>query len=156
MLNAVREYRAPIKHDYAAHTLLLQETAPQVAHADRQSIREFRAAISPFDEYRFDLLSADFMFDQRAPDRAEYPENKQIEILHRLACAAECRDGGAGPHPYRVGELAALMGRALNFSEQRVELIRIAASLHDVGKLGIPDEILLKPGKLTADEYEED
>jgi HD-GYP domain-containing protein (c-di-GMP phosphodiesterase class II) len=78
----------------------------------------------------------------------------QTEILHRLVCAIEHRDDDTGRHTHCVGELAALIARSLDFPKHRVELIRIAAPLHDVGKIGIPDEILLKPEKLTAEEYE--
>jgi putative two-component system response regulator len=120
----------------------------------RIPITESSAPISRFDEFRPDLLFVDQMFDEWARDRTQYPENTQIDNLCRLARAAECRDGDSDSHPHRVGELAALIGSSLNFPEHRVELIRIAASLHDVGKIGIPDKILLKPEKLTADEYE--
>jgi putative two-component system response regulator len=81
-------------------------------------------------------------------------ERAQIEILHRLVRAIEHRDDDTGRHTHRVGELAALIARSLDFPKDRVELIRIAAPLHDVGKVGIPDKILLKPEKLTAEEYE--
>jgi putative two-component system response regulator len=91
---------------------------------------------------------------ERARERTRFAENTQSDTLRRLTSVAELCDGDAGGHPHRVGELAAWIGSSLNLPEHRVELIRIAASLHDIGKIGIPDEILLKPGKLTADEYE--
>ena len=67
--------------------------------------------------------------------------------------AAEYRDDCTGQHTQRVGQWAALLGRASGLSKEHVELIRLAAPLHDVGKIGIPDGILLKPGKLTTAEY---
>ena len=80
-------------------------------------------------------------------------EQAQLEILQRLALAAEYRDDCTGQHTQRVGQWAALLGRSIGLSKEHVELIRLAAPLHDVGKIGIPDGILLKPSKLTAEEY---
>jgi putative two-component system response regulator len=59
-----------------------------------------------------------------------------------------------GLHTQRVGLIAASIGRQLGFEEAEIDLIRLAAPLHDIGKIGIPDGILLKPGKLEADEFE--
>ena len=76
----------------------------------------------------------------------------QFEMLARLAQAAELRDDDTGMHTKRVGNLSADIARALGLSETEVELIRHAAPLHDVGKIGIPDSILLKPAPLSANE----
>jgi HD-GYP domain-containing protein (c-di-GMP phosphodiesterase class II) len=73
----------------------------------------------------------------------------QNEVLERLAGAAEFRDDDTGRHTRRVGDVSARIAKALGFDDGRVELVRRAAPLHDVGKIGIPDGILLKPGKLT-------
>jgi putative two-component system response regulator len=81
-------------------------------------------------------------------------EESQIEVLHRLAQAAELRDDDTGRHTHRVGELAARLAAKLNLETNRVELIRLAAPLHDVGKIGVSDTILLKPGRLTPEEFE--
>ena len=78
----------------------------------------------------------------------------QLEILRRLAVAAEYRDDVTGRHSERVGITAAFIGEMLGLSEHEVEFLEQAAPLHDVGKMGIPDSILLKPGKLTAEEFE--
>ena len=81
-------------------------------------------------------------------------EAVQIESLRRLAEAAEFHDSDRGAHTRRVGELAALIAESLGLEERYVDLMRQAAPLHDVGKIGIPDAILLTPEKLTPDEYE--
>ena len=88
-------------------------------------------------------------------DRTAALERAQIEILERLARAAEYRDDETGHHAQRVGHTAALIGRTMGLSDEEVVLLRRAAPLHDVGKIGIPDDILLKPGKLTEDEFSE-
>jgi putative two-component system response regulator len=87
-------------------------------------------------------------------ERTRELEQTQVEILQRLAHAAEFRDDDTGQHTQRVGQLAAHLAQELGLSEQQVELIRQAAPLHDLGKIGIPDHILLKPGRFTPQEYE--
>jgi putative two-component system response regulator len=80
-------------------------------------------------------------------------EHAQLETVRRLALAAEFRDDATGLHTMRVGDLSAGIAKNLAWSHEDVDLLRIAAPLHDVGKIGIPDSILLKPGRLTADEF---
>lgn len=86
----------------------------------------------------------------RAEEKAREAE---LEVLERLAAAGEARDDDTGQHTRRVGELAARIGEALGLAHDEVDLIRLAAPLHDVGKIGIPDSILRKPGRLTSDEF---
>ncbi|MEO1617482.1 MAG: HD domain-containing phosphohydrolase [Planctomycetota bacterium] len=87
---------------------------------------------------------------QRTADLAQ----SRQEVIHVLACAAEYRDQETGNHVIRVGRFAGIIARAIGCNESDSELIEQAAILHDAGKIGITDSILLKPGKLTADEYE--
>ncbi|CAA9361433.1 MAG: Response regulator, partial [uncultured Gemmatimonadaceae bacterium] len=77
----------------------------------------------------------------------------QAEVLERLAQAAEVRDDDTGLHTRRVGELSARIAAALGLPEAEVALVRQAAPLHDVGKIGVPDAVLLKPGPLTPEEF---
>jgi putative two-component system response regulator len=91
--------------------------------------------------------------EEKVRARTEDLEQAQMEILQRLALAAEYRDDCTGQHTQRVGELAAVLARAVGLAPDHVEVIRRAAPLHDVGKIGIPDGILLKPSKLTSEEY---
>jgi putative two-component system response regulator len=80
--------------------------------------------------------------------------NSRLELIHCLARAAEFRDNETGHHVVRVGCYAGIIARKLGLPESMVELIEHAAPLHDMGKIGIPDAILQKPGKLTPDEFE--
>lgn len=80
-------------------------------------------------------------------------EESQAEVLQRLAQAAEFRDDDTGQHTARVGEMAERLARVLGLDEERVALIHRAAPLHDVGKIGISDTILLKPAKLSPEEF---
>ncbi len=79
-------------------------------------------------------------------------EEAHIEIATRLATAGEFRDDDTGEHTRRVGRNAAAIAHALGWSEDEVQIIFIAARLHDVGKIAIRDVILHKPGKLEAEE----
>ncbi len=83
---------------------------------------------------------------------AELVETRR-QILFSLGKAAEYRDNETGRHVIRVGEMCAAVGRALGLDSARVDLMKEAAPLHDIGKIGIPDAILLKPGPLTPDEW---
>ncbi|MEA2167153.1 MAG: hypothetical protein QOF76_453 [Solirubrobacteraceae bacterium] len=80
--------------------------------------------------------------------------NAYDDALERLATAAEFRDDNTWEHTQRVGVMAAGLGRRLGLGDAEVLLIRAAAPLHDVGKIAIPDSILLKPDRLTDEEYE--
>ena len=86
-------------------------------------------------------------------ERTQDLENAQIEIVNRLAVAAEFRDDDTGVHTLRVGRTAALIAYVLNWPLEDVQLLYTAARLHDVGKIGISDTILLKPGKFTNEEF---
>jgi len=81
-------------------------------------------------------------------------EASRRDVIYCLARAAEMRDDDTGHHVLRVGKYAAVIGRAMGLDEPAVEMLEQAAQLHDIGKIGIPDEILLKPGKLDPEQYE--
>lgn len=73
----------------------------------------------------------------------------RIEMLERLAVTAELRDDSTGEHSYRVGKLAALLAAEYGCDDGTCFMIELAARLHDIGKIGVPDAILLKPEKLN-------
>lgn len=87
-------------------------------------------------------------------ERTAELEASRRDILHCLARAAEFRDDDTGHHVLRVGRYARLLADALGYDEAYLDLIEQAAQLHDVGKIGIGDDILKKPGRLTEDEFE--
>jgi diguanylate cyclase (GGDEF)-like protein/putative nucleotidyltransferase with HDIG domain len=79
----------------------------------------------------------------------------QLATVIALAEALDIRDTGTGQHSQTVGRYAELMARELGFTEEHVERVRLAGVLHDIGKIGIPDRVLSKPGPLDADEWQE-
>jgi cyclic di-GMP phosphodiesterase len=80
-------------------------------------------------------------------------ENSRRDLVHCLARAAEYRDDDTGQHVLRVGRYTRLIAEALGLQEELIEMLEQAALLHDIGKIGIPDAVLLKPGRLTEDEF---
>lgn len=78
----------------------------------------------------------------------------RLEMLERLAVAAELRDDSTGEHSYRVGKLSALLAQAYGCDEDTVFMLDLAGRLHDIGKIGVPDAILLKPGRLNSAEIQ--
>lgn len=99
------------------------------------------------------IQSHNQMLEAKVRERTRELEAAQIEIIERLARAAEFRDDNTGQHTERVGQMAALVARQAGLPDSQVALIRRAAPLHDVGKIGIPDSILLKLGRLTDEEF---
>lgn len=81
-------------------------------------------------------------------------EEVQHEAILRLCLAAELRDKETGMHIRRIQEYSALLGRKCGLDEEHCGLLFLASAMHDLGKIGIPDSVLLKPGKLTAEEWE--
>jgi len=79
-------------------------------------------------------------------------EERERETLHRLARAIEYRDAGTSAWLERMSHVAGLIAEQLGMSEEDARLVEMAAPLHDVGKIAIPDAVLLKPGPLTEDE----
>jgi putative two-component system response regulator len=109
-----------------------------------------------------DLEAQNATLEQRVAERTREVEEKnreieeaQLETLERLARTSEYRDDQTGRHVLRVGRVAALFGRSMGMEEEAVQLLRLAAPLHDLGKIGIPDAILLAPRRLTPEEFEE-
>src|SRR5579872_852226 len=87
-------------------------------------------------------------------ERTAALEASRLEVIHCLARAAEFRDDDTGQHIVRVGRYARMIGEGLGLSAAQLDILEPAAQLHDVGKIGIPDAILLKPGKLLREEFE--
>lgn len=90
----------------------------------------------------------------RVRDRTREVEDTRTEVTERLALAAEFRDDDTGQHTLRVGEMSARVAEALGLPAAEVARLWRAAPLHDIGKIGIPDAVLLKPGRLTPDEFD--
>jgi PAS domain S-box-containing protein/putative nucleotidyltransferase with HDIG domain len=123
----------------------LEESSGQMLHGviyDVTAQKEAEAAIRDQAE----------ILERTVRERTRELEEARVELLQRLAFAAEYRDEETYLHTERVGHVAALLAEAIGMPEREVELIRRAAPLHDIGKIGVPDPILLKEGRLDARE----
>ena len=160
-----------VSHDPNSHVPVLMITADDSADVKRRALalgaKDFVG--KPFDSGEVllrirNLLETQFLY-QRLRDQNTELENKvvertreleqsQLEVLERLAVAVEFRDDDTGNHTKRVGEVSAMLAQTIKLETATTELIRRAAPLHDIGKVGIPDSILLKAGPLTGEEFE--
>jgi len=86
-------------------------------------------------------------------DALQMVKNIAKEITARLTTVAEYRDTDTGAHIYRIGLYSNKIAEALNMPSDFIETVTFASSMHDIGKIGIPDNILLKPGPLTKEEF---
>lgn len=94
------------------------------------------------------------MLEKQVYQRTAQLRKSREQIVHALAKAAEYRDNETGMHVIRVGKIAAVIAHELGFSDEYCRLLELAAQLHDVGKIGIPDAILLAPTRLSESQFE--
>lgn len=92
--------------------------------------------------------------EKSVEERTSEITNLQYELINRLLLAAEFRDDTTGKHIIRIGHYASRLGHLMGLEGSQCEKLNHASMMHDIGKIGIPDEILLKPGKLTDAEFE--
>jgi PAS domain S-box-containing protein len=118
-----------------------------IVHAVARDVTAQRAAE---DQLASNAKSLEAMIAERTREL----DDARADTLRQLALAAEYRDDETYQHTERVGHVAARIALGLELPAGQVTLLRQAAPLHDVGKLAIPDRILLKPGKLTREEYD--
>ena len=93
------------------------------------------------------------VLEQRVRERTAELRDTQLEVVRRLGQAVESRDGDTGEHIERISRLCQQLALAIGLSEDEAELIGHASTMHDVGKIGIPDSVLLKPSRLDPGEW---
>lgn len=147
-------------HDHAGALLYLGELVEFLGKSQVAAVRGKLEAIRERVQTPMpgkDDVRAVIMAIQRIPgsqrEEVEVPESLYREALERLAVSAELREDALGRHAYRVGKLTGLLANALGYGRKFCDEIELAARLHDIGKLGIPDGLLMKPGKLTEAEF---
>jgi putative two-component system response regulator len=94
------------------------------------------------------------VLEARVRERTQELLDTRLQIVQRLGRAAEYRDNETGNHILRMSHVSVLIARHMGWDRDRCELLLNASPMHDIGKIGIPDHILLKPGKLTPEEWE--
>jgi len=113
---------------------------------------KYRQEVSRLQQVRNGLLTQEKL-ENEVQKRTLKIKQREEEIAIKLVSLTSYRDEETGAHVRRIGLYAAAMAKALNWEPQQIDDIRIAAPMHDLGKIGIPDRILLKKGKLTAAEF---
>jgi putative two-component system response regulator len=141
-LRELMKYTRQMRQEHALlhHRLHLEALQLQEEQADSERLLEHREVA---------------LIDKVASQAARREALKaRVEMLERVAAMAGLREDSTGLHPYRVGKLAALLAHELGWDEQTVFLVELAARLHDIGKIGIPERVLMKKGRLTDAETE--
>jgi response regulator RpfG family c-di-GMP phosphodiesterase len=103
-------------------------------------------------DYQEEVERANQLLEERVKERTRILEQTRHEIVLRLAMACETRDTDTGRHILRVGSFCRLLALEIGCDEEYAETLLLASTLHDVGKIGIADSVLLKPGRLTEEE----
>ncbi|MFZ5425948.1 MAG: HD domain-containing phosphohydrolase [Thermodesulfobacteriota bacterium] len=117
----------------------------------RDQLKRYQSGLEDMVEQRTEALRM-AMDNLRQMQRSV--EASQRETIYRLSAAAEYKDEDTARHIMRMSDYSALLAGLLGLSAQAVDLVRLSSPMHDVGKMGIPDAILLKPGKLTPGEWD--
>jgi response regulator RpfG family c-di-GMP phosphodiesterase len=117
----------------------------EMGDAYHQQVRILQAA-------RQNLLASE-QLEIEIHKRTEQIRLREEEVAMRLLAASGVRDEETGAHVRRIGLYSAVIAEALGWHQLAIDDIRVAAPMHDIGKIGIPDKILLKPGRLTSEEY---
>lgn len=107
--------------------------------------------VKTFDDF---MLRHNRILEAEVRERTQDLKNMSNEMVRKLTAAAEFRDIDTGAHISRIGFYASKLAAAMDMPIDFIETITFASALHDIGKIGIPDNILLKPGPLTGDEIE--
>jgi putative two-component system response regulator len=100
-----------------------------------------------------ELRNQNVALETKVRERTRELEETRIEIIRRLGRAAEYRDNETGMHVMRMSQCCHRLAIAAGIPAGQAEILQLAAPMHDIGKIGIPDRILLKPGKLDAEEW---
>lgn len=104
--------------------------------------------------YQDEITAQNILLERKVRERTLELEESRLDIIWRLAKMAEFRDYDTGNHIVRVGYYCRVIAEAIGLEQKFIETLFMTSPLHDIGKIGIPDNILLKPGKLSPEEFE--
>jgi len=118
-----------------------------------EALSRIRNALEAYLLYK-QVKSNNERLEEQVKERTDEIYETRLKIIRRLSRAAEFRDNETGMHIIRMSRYSMSLARAIGMNEKECKIILNASPLHDIGKIGIPDRILLKPGKLNGDEWE--
>ena len=145
------------KTGYRTRTIL---SAPMVNHQEKtigvfQVLNKKKGKFAKQDEEILTIITSQAAAAVENVQLYEELRETQREAILRLAIAAEFRDEDTANHIRRMAEYSVVIARQMKFPVDWIETLQLAAPMHDAGKLGVPDAILLKPGKLTDEEFDQ-
>jgi putative two-component system response regulator len=147
-----------IKSQYTADVIVMTGQIRSYQYEEIISIGAADFVEKPFSPkeiiLRIDRVLKERNLKQIAKKAHKDLKESYIDSIHRLVMAAEYKDEDTGDHIVRIGQYSTLMATKLNLSDEFIDLIHYASPMHDIGKMGIPDKILLKPGNLDNVEFE--
>ena len=129
-------------HDYITKPFVVEELLARVRNLIQVQL------------FQKSIRERNHWLEERVRERTRELYDTRLQIVRRLGRAAEFRDNETGLHIIRMSKMSALLGEAIGMSPEESELLLNASPMHDIGKIGIPDQILLKPGKLDPHEWE--
>lgn len=130
-----------------AADLLSKPVDPSELKARIRSVLKIRT-------YQAELRAQNEMLDRKVQERTFALRESQLQIVWRLGKVSEYRDDQTGNHVVRVGCYSRVIAEVLGTPDEFVERVLLAGPLHDIGKIGVPDAVLLKPGRLMPEERE--
>jgi len=140
----------PFDPSDAAQLKKYADDLAKVYQSEKEKRKELQAANEQLVKFADDLNKT---FSELKSTHEELQE-AYLDTIHRLVLAAEYKDEDTGDHIVRMSRYSALIAEKLSLPAIDVQNIRYAAPMHDMGKIGIPDNILMKPGKLTDEEFD--
>jgi len=171
VVNVIKQIR---RYNTSIYIILLVndiDEAPAIELLSRYNIQGFCPKVEGYEELKLWIYSGTRVLEQTKMLKQLYVQTKKqaetikelnlklttnyYETIDTLRRAVDKKDPYTRGHSDRVGYISALIARELKLSEDEIERIRLGGSFHDIGKIGIKDSILTKPGKLTEEEYEE-
>lgn len=117
--------------------------------SERESVRQLQSAYQQLFKYATDLKKT-YAAERK---RAQEVQTAYVEAIHRLTVAAEYKDEDTAYHIRRISHYSKVLALEMGWKPQKADLLFEAAPMHDVGKIGVPDAVLLKPGPLTSEEW---
>ncbi|MDH4120912.1 MAG: response regulator [Deltaproteobacteria bacterium] len=166
-IEVMRRMQEGMNGDYLPVLVLTAQTDPESKHAALQGGAK-DLLLKPFDQLEClnrirnllevrllhkEIRDQNKILDQRVKERTLELEETQLEIIRRLGRAAEFRDNETGNHVIRISRLCGVLGQEAGLSPAEQDMLVKVSPMHDIGKIGIPDAILLKPGPLSPEEW---
>lgn len=135
--------------DFVTKPFVVNELLARVRN--QLEIRQAQALLRDQNQHLEEIVSERTEELQKAHEQLH---ESRLQVIRRLGRAAEYRDNETGLHIIRMSYISVILGRAAGMSENDLDLLLNASPMHDIGKIGIPDNILLKPGKFEPEEWE--